>query len=116
MTFYYDNLKIISLKLLKYIESLNIKDRQIFCNLSTSILNNKCAKPYWIAGAICKHYIIDKNEKIYIVYPTVEDMDIKRIKPKHISQINYFSEYKLLGRLIRKILLLVEKYSKTKIL
>ena len=103
MTFYVENLKPLSIAVLKYIENLSIQDRCKFCNLKTEIINNKNAKAYWIAGAICKHYIIDKQEKIYIVYPNVEKyIAIENLKAKHISQLNKFSQFTQLGRLIKK--------------
>ena len=104
MTFYYDNLKTISLSLLKYIESLDENKRKEFCNLSSGMLNNKTAKPYWVAGAICKHYILDKNEKIYIANYGARNKKFNTIKANEILQINYFSHYKKLGKIISHIL------------
>ncbi len=106
MTFYYDNLKEIALAVNEYIDKLDLQDKIKFCNLGSQLINNKSAKPYCIAGAICKHYIIDKSEKIYIVYPAVEDMlatGKTKLKAKHIAQLDKFNQFKQLGRLIAKI-------------
>ena len=106
MTIYFDkinieNIKKLSIAVLKHIEKLDLQDREKFCNLSSSMLNNKFAKPYWVAAAICKHYIIDKQEKIYIICNIPKK---KQLQAKHIIQINSFDKYKKLGKLISKII------------
>lgn len=104
MTLYYDNLIQISKALIEYIEKLDSEDRQKFCNLGPSLLNNNCAKPFWAAAAICKHYIIDKNDKIFVTKLEAKKLNPDKITPKHILQINHFSDFKKLGKIISKLI------------
>ena len=97
MTLHFENLKPLCDDLLKYIENLNDENKKKFCNLGLQMLNNKSAKAYWIAGAICKHYILDKQEKIYVVKTNKENYRL-------LLTISNFSKFKKLGRIISKII------------
>lgn len=104
MTFYYDKLKDISKALAKYINKLDSEQKQEFCNLGPLLCNNKQALPYIIAAAICKHYIIDKGEKIYVTKLVAKKKNNTQLVSSDILQINHFHQFKKLGKIISKII------------
>lgn len=104
MTIYYDVLKSICKALKNYINKLDSEQKQKFCNLGPGLCNNKCALPYIIAAAICKHYIIDKKEKIYVTKLTAKNKNNNKLIASDILQLNNFHQFKKLGKIISKIL------------
>ncbi len=104
MTIYYDTLKPMCKALKDYINKLDSEQKQKFCNLGPGLCNNKFALPYIIAGAICKHYIIDNGERIYIKKLRAKKKSNDKLIASDILQLNNFKQFKKLGRIISKIL------------
>lgn len=104
MTIYYDTLKPLSKALKDYINKLGPEQKQEFCNLGPLLCNNKQALPYIIAAAICKHYIIDKGERIYVTKLRAKKKSNDKLIATDLLQINHFHQFKKLGKIISKIL------------